>query len=133
MTAYHPLRKGTLLIFSGSCEHLHIICNDPVFYPNYNKESILVVNISSIRDAIEHDPTCIFNGREHPFIKHPSYVYYNKADILGVNTVCNEVDNGNIKTHQNFTENHFNKILEGFSVSKFVTPKIKRFYEKYCL
>jgi len=133
VSTYRPLRKGTLLIFSGPCEHLHIICNNPVFYPRYSKDSILVVNISSINDAIEPDPTCTFHGGEHPFIQHPSYAFYNKADILGVNTVCREVDNGNIRTHQNFSESQFDKILRGFAISKFVTPKIKRFYEKYCI
>ena len=133
MIAYRPIKKGTLLVFTGSCEHLHIICNNPVFYPNYGKNCFLAVNISSINNIIEHDPTCTFQGGEHPFIRHPSYVFYNKAEILGENTVCREVDNGNIRTHQDFNDIHFDKILDGFGVSKFVKPKIKRFYEKYCI
>jgi hypothetical protein len=133
MSSYRPYRKGTILLLSGSSNHLFIICNDPVFYPSLNKDCFLAVNLTSIKDFFEHDQTCVFNGGEHPFIKHPSYVNYKKSEILGENTISREVDSGNIQTHAPCDEGMFDLVLNGFSSSPFLTPKIKRFYEKYCI
>jgi hypothetical protein len=72
---YIPMKKGTVLMPTGPVDHLHFICSDPVYYPAKVKECVLIVNISSIDDGSDYDQTCILNAEEHPFIKHPSYIY----------------------------------------------------------
>jgi hypothetical protein len=69
------MKKGTVLMPTGPVDHLHFICSDPVYYPAKVKECVLIVNISSIDDGSDYDQTCILNAEEHPFIKHPSYIY----------------------------------------------------------
>lgn len=127
------LRKGTILIPTGPCDHLHVICNDPVFYPRLVKDCVLAVNLSTVNALIDCDNTCILKIGDHPFIKHDSYILYRKADIFGVNSISRSVDDGSFSTHQPFNDIAFEKILAGFAISKEVRPKIKSFYNKFCI
>ncbi|MGL5289544.1 MAG: hypothetical protein ACRC9N_08675 [Aeromonas sp.] len=127
------IQRGTLLIPSGSTNHLFFVCNAPVFYPRNTKESFLAVNISSITPEIEHDQTCILDAGDHPFVCHPSFVYYRKADVFGAATVSEQIAAGDIQTHAICEEKTFSRILAGFDLSPHVTPMIRNFYRKYCL
>lgn len=129
---YSPTKKGTILIPSGATDHLHFVCSDPIYYPHTGKESVLVVNISSIKDGIEYDSSCILTPGDHPFIKHPSYVYYYKADIFGAENIALNVANGSFEVRQNCEDETFTRILNGFDISDDVRPKPFRFYEKHC-
>ncbi|MFQ2178093.1 hypothetical protein [Aeromonas veronii] len=128
----NPLRKGTLLIPSGGTDHLFFICNDPIFYPNLAKECFLAVNISTIKQGIEHDTTCQLNVGDHPFVRHPSFVFYKKAEIWGAVTVSQEIAMGNIRPHVPCEDPVFTRVLEGFGISPHVLPRIRAFYQKYC-
>lgn len=132
MTPHRLLRKGTLLIPTGPCHHLHVICNDPVFYPVLTKECFLAVNFSSIEPCIDCDTTCILHPGDHPFIKQESYVYYRKADIFGATTTSRLIVEGEIVAHTPCSDAVFEKILAGFLRSREVRPKIKTYLEKYC-
>ncbi len=132
MSIYKPFRRGSLLIPSGPCLHLHVICNDPIFYPALAKECFLAVNISSIDPILQYDPSCILKAGDHPFIKHDSYVYYRKADIFGATTTARLVAEGEISLHDPFTDVVFEKILNGFYQSKEVRPKMLKFFQRYC-
>lgn len=126
------MKKGTILVPSGSANHLHFICCDPVYYPNLGRDCVLGVNISSINDGTEYDHSCILDAGDHPFIKHPSYVYYRKADIFGSESISRNVAEGNFSIHDPCSDQAFNKILQGFESSNELRFKIKRFYENYC-
>ena len=126
------MKKGTILIPTGPVEHLHFICCDRVFYPNLNKECVLLVNTSSIDQDIEYDQTCVLNIGDHPFVTHPSYIYYRKADIFGADSINRNIAEGNFAIHQSCSDEVFEKILYGFETSDEVRIKIKKFYYKYC-
>ncbi|WP_025672779.1 hypothetical protein [Salinivibrio socompensis] len=126
-------KKGTILIPSGGVKHLHFVCSDPVFYPKYTKESVLVVNISSVpQDEQWYDSTCVLYAGDHPFVKYPSYVYYRKADIFGADNVQQRIDDGTFDVHQVCPDDTFSRILAGFDISEDVSAKAHHFYEKYC-
>lgn len=134
MTAdFSPVKKGTILLLSGSKEHIYFICNDPVFYPKIAKTSFLAVNLTSIVEGVEHDPTCVLNVGDHSFVKHPSYIFYGKADIFGVETIAGQVQSGDIRIHHPCEDSTFQRILAGFTQSSFVKPKILNYYQKYCV
>ena len=127
-----PMKKGTILVPTGSENHLHFICCDPVYYPQLSKECVLAVNISSVNDGTEYDKTCVLDVGDHPFVRHASYVYYRKSEVFGVNSISRNVAEGNFIVHQPCSEVTFNRILKGFEVSEEVRFKIKKFYNKYC-
>ncbi len=131
--SFTPYRRGTVLAPSGPCSHLHIICNDPVYHPEYGCYCVLAVNISSVpRHGIPYDTTCVFSGGEHAFIRHPSYVFYAKAVIWRVPALENRLAEGTITTHQDLAEVHFQKVIAGFQTSRFVPGKFRKFAQKYC-
>ncbi|MCT9837521.1 hypothetical protein N3K61_24580, partial [Escherichia coli] len=85
-----------MLAPTGPCNHLHVICNDPVYYPVNDCYCVLVVNISSIKDGVPHDPSCVLNSGDHRFIKHPSYVVYAEAIIWRVDNMVRKQRSGEI-------------------------------------
>ena len=125
-------QKGTLLIPSGQTSHLHIICSNPVLYPPVGHNCFLCVNISSVPNGVEYDTACVLNNGDHPFIDHESYVYYDRAQIFGVDTVLARLKERELQKHATCGDEMFNRVMEGFQTTKFITPKIKRFLEKYC-
>jgi hypothetical protein len=62
--------------------HLFIIALGPVKLPNYGKQpQVITAAITSVRENVPHDPTCIIDPGEHPFIKHTSYIAYRHMRI----------------------------------------------------
>lgn len=133
MTKYQPYRKGTVLALSGSVDHLHVICNDPVHYPIDGCDCVLAVNISSVKTGVPYDPTCILKAGDHPFVRHDSYVVYERAVIWKVGSIDKKVHEGSIKPQSSDLEDEaFTRILNGFDISDEVEPKIRRFWKKHC-
>jgi len=133
MTTFQPYRKGTVLAPTGPCNHLHVICNDPVFYPINDCYCILVVNISSIKHGVPHDDACILDVGDHIFIRHPSYVVYAEAVIWRVDNVSSKQATGEIVTHADMPDAVFERILAGFDISEQVKPKNLKFKANYCM
>lgn len=134
------VRKGTFLIPTGpqytsdteQIKHLHFVCSDPCFYPKTAKASFLAVNISTILPNQHHDNTCILNVGDHPFVRHPSYVYYREASILGVETTQEKIIKKEFSVHAPCSDEVFRRIVSGFEVSDEVRGEIRKFFLKYC-
>ncbi|HHA1934672.1 hypothetical protein ACEV60_21430 [Enterobacter ludwigii] len=133
MDSFTPVKKGSILLLSGPKEHIYFICNDPVFYPQLARDSFLAVNLTSVGGGYEIDHSCLLDVGDHPFVKHPSYIFYQRAQIFGVDTVMRQVIAGDIRTHQPCEDDTFRRILSGFDISPYVNPKIKSYYQKYCI
>ncbi|MGM0832251.1 MAG: hypothetical protein ACQEUK_05385 [Pseudomonadota bacterium] len=131
MTEYCPFRKGTLLILSGPVNHLHIIMNDPVYYPERDYYGVLLVNISSVRPGRRYDRTCLIEAGEHPFIRHQSYVVYGDAVVKSADDISQFVSTGEFSARDPVDEINYQRVLEGFDRSPKVAPKIKRFIRNY--
>lgn len=133
MTQYQPYRKGTVLALSGSVDHLHVICNDPAYSHIESCDCVLAVNISSVKAGVPYDPTCIIKIGDHPFIRHNSYVVYERAVIWKVENIDKKVAEGSIKPQDaNIDDDAFKRILDGFDISDEVEPKIRRFWKNHC-
>jgi len=120
-------RRATILMITGPTDHLHIVMNDPVFSAEHNANSILVVNISSVRPSIPHDPTCILEQGCHNFVTRQSYVAYDRAVVLNSERVATRINDGEFRTLDPCSEELFARVLTGFATSQFVLPKISRF------
>lgn len=129
---FFPYRRGTILAPSGLTDHLHIICNDPVYNHEFGCDGVLVVNVSSIKPGIQYDTACTLERGDHPFIQHPSYIAYRFSVVWRVPQISMRVEQGAYSTHDDFSEVHFSRILSGFEQSLFVSHKIMRYYQKHC-
>ncbi len=77
-----PAAGDAILIPSGPARHLFIVLNDPMPILGYGaRDHCVLVNISSIRSHVPHDPTCVLMPDVHPFIQQPSYVYYQDVRV----------------------------------------------------
>ena len=126
-------RKGTILIPAHSSPHLHFVCNDPVYYPQKDKECVLLVNISSIKSGVPLDSTCILNIGDHPFVSKPSFIYYKKAEIFSVVGIEQQIAEGSYTLREDCSDEVFTRILAGFELSEDVALKVYKFYQKYCV
>ncbi|MGQ0332960.1 hypothetical protein [Halomonas elongata] len=131
--SYRPLQRGTLVFLSGPVSHLHIVMNDPVVNPLTGLPSVLLVNISSIKDGIPYDDACVLTPENcpHAFVRCPSYVYYREACVKAADDITQKVEIGEFQTHGPIPAEAFDLVCSGFYTSKFVTPKVRRFL-KHC-
>ena len=82
MTEFCPNAKATILAIAGKIDHLHIICTKQFFYKDTGAQSVLAVNVSSIREKGTYDGTCVLRAGDHPFITHDSYIRYKDAVVI---------------------------------------------------
>ena len=61
-------------------DHLHIIITDP----SKKTGCVLVMNIWSVKGSKFEDETCVLQGGDHPFVRHPSWVVYDRAFLESV-------------------------------------------------
>jgi hypothetical protein len=54
---------------------------------------ILLVNITSIKPDIAHDPTCILGRGDWPVLTNPSYVIYQWSQLTTIPSLKAELDN----------------------------------------
>lgn len=132
MSEFQPYIKGTVLAPSGKAEHLHVICNDPVFFPINGCDSVLVVDISSVKFGVPYDRACLLQIGDHPFIYHQSYVVYERAVVWRVDNIIRRYDSGEISKHQDMSDATFTRILAGFDISEDAEPKALKFWRMYC-
>lgn len=130
---YTPLRRGTLVFLSGPASHLHIVMNDPVVNPLTQLPSVVLVNISSVREGVRYDDTCILTPENcpHSFVRWPSYVLYADSYVKGIDDIMQKVEVGEFGTREPLPEHAFQLVRQGFDVSKRVPLKVKRFL-KHC-
>lgn len=118
---------------SGKCDHLHVVCNDPVMDASKGEDAVLIVNVTSIKDEMPHyDQSCILNVGDHPFITHPSFMYYKEAMVYKASNIQNAVEKGVYETRPDMLDETFRRVLKGFELTDEVPYKVFRFYEKYC-
>jgi hypothetical protein len=121
------LRKATLFIPTGPRDHLHVVMNDAVFYPVRGYEAVLAINLCSITAGVPHDSTCELGKSDHRFVVHPTFADYRHAGVLNATRLQLGIANGELRISDPVSEALYQRILDGFSASPAVTPKLKRF------
>lgn len=109
--AHDPLRK-----------HLHIVCTDPDTDGN-----VIMVSVNSITNAM-HDATCLLMPHEHDFLRHNSYVAYNRASIRSAAAINKGIASGIIIQRLDMNGQSFQKILNGICRSKQTPKKVKKHF-----
>jgi hypothetical protein len=134
MSLFLPLKRATLLIPSGpqgdpDRKHLFILLTDP-----HNNEvgtkSVLMVSLSSVKNRIPHDPTCILTPGDHSFVKVNSYVVYQMARLEDADKVLRGVKNGQLIPHDPLESAVFARVCKGLEESKLTPTKLLTFYQK---
>jgi hypothetical protein len=121
---FSAVKRATLLYPSGpSGLHLMVLLTDPVGPPGY----VLTVDICTVGHG-RHDPTCILQPGDHPFLTAESFVYYRdlRADVPAQRLIdgvarAEFVDKGLMQADV------FQRILVGVNQSPFAAPFARNF------
>lgn len=122
---YVPYPRGTILIPTDTTQHLFIIITKQCGAGFH-----LLLNISSIRAGKFYDPACVFAGGEHPFIKQPSFVFYERAEQKQAKSISDLVAKAYYTEKAALDQVHFAKVCEGIMQSKFTKPWVKEYFRK---
>ena len=82
----------------------------------------MMLSVTSIKEGKSHDPACVFQGGEHEFIKHPSYVYYKDPQQRPTGFIAKCVQNGAYGVKADLDDAHFQRICAGIEKSDFGKP-----------
>ena len=110
-----------MLVSSGPSDHLFIVCNDTC-----KLGANLLINISSVVDLC--DKTCVLDVGDHPFIQHPSFVFYARAVIHLADNLQRGFENGKIKPQAEMAEEVFKRVVDGITVSPDTPRNVVRYY-----
>lgn len=126
MTEFRPEAKATILSIAGKIDHLHVICTGQFFNRETGAQSVLAVNVSSVREDVPYDDACVLHAGDHPFIVHDSYVRYKDAVVLKVDHILTAIESGEITVMDKVTDEVFQRIILGFETSEYTKTKIKK-------
>ena len=134
MSLFLPLKRATLLIPSGpesdkDRKHLFILLNDP-HDDESGKACVLMVSLSTVRQGVPHDPACILYAGDHAFVKHDSYVVYQKTRIEEADKVLRGVKNGQLVPQAPMDGALFARICKGLEESRLTPARLLNFYLK---
>lgn len=134
MSLFLPLKRATLLIPSGpqgdqDRKHLFILLTDR-HADEAGKNCVLMVSLSTVRPSMPHDPTCILYAGDHPFVKHDSYVVYQKARLEETDKVVRGVKNGQLVAQDPMDGVVFARVCKGLEDSRLTPSKLLTFYLK---
>jgi hypothetical protein len=134
MSSFLPLKRATLLIPSGpqgdqNRKHLFILLTDPKD-DEAGKKCVLMVSLSTIRQGVPHDPTCILYAGDHPFVRYDSYVVYQKARLEEADKMLRGVKGGHFVPHDPMDGAVFARMCKGLQESRLTPAKLVTFYLK---
>jgi hypothetical protein len=134
MSLFLPLKRATLLIPSGPQDdeerkHLFILLTDPhETVPGVR--SVLMVSLSSVRAGVPYDATCLLHSGDHPFVKHESYIVYQKGRIEDADKLLRGVKGGQLVPQEPMNDAVFTKICQGLAESRLTPPRLLNFYRR---
>ncbi len=112
------LGDGLMIRKPGGIEHLWIL----VTKPDPRNGEVLLVSVTTQR--LDSDKT-ILNVNDHPFVKHPSIVYYADAQITKISAIEAALNNGAIRPRDSVSTQFLARIQDGIGRSAMTPKKIK--------
>jgi hypothetical protein len=109
--------------------HLNIVLTEP--WKHKGSECVLLVNVTSIRDGIWHDPACVLQKGEHPFITHNSYILYAKAHLANVNYLLKIISLERNNSQADVSELLYKRICTGLINSDFTEDDCLDFFYEW--
>ncbi len=127
MAAWQATAGATLLMPSGADgDHLYVVLNDPKAFPGYGSQPcVVLVNVSTLRQGMGHDRTCVLDAGCHPFVKQDSYVVYRSARVERAAHVQRLVQQGLFKPHTPIDDGLLAVVKIGLRSSPFTTREFK--------
>lgn len=124
---YAVAKKATLLMPSGPQEdgqHLYIIVTNPC-----DESKTLLVTLCSIKDGRFHDPSCIVEVGEHPFVTKRSYVDYRLSRIVRCDHISKCVAGWTFTPKADVSDSLFARVEGGIEKSDFTSRLVTTYHD----
>lgn len=118
------LKAGSTFLLASTGDgalHLHIVVFDADA-----SGTTLIVNLTTQRD--HPDTTVVLNAGDHPFVNHPTIVYFAEAQITKMDHLEQTVKIGIAKLRDPLDSKKLEIVRTGFSVS----PYAAKYIQRYC-
>jgi len=132
MSLFLPLKRATVLAPSGpdsdpERKHLFVVLTNPTDVDKETK-ALLMVPLSSIKQGLPYDASCVLHPGDHPFVKRESFVDYRRARIEDVKKILRGVKDDKLIPQEPIDAAIFARICQGLVRSRLTTPKVLMFY-----
>lgn len=111
----------------GDKSHLFTVVLGPKLLAGHGgQQQVVMVSVTTVKPDFPHDPACVIQAGEHPFIDHESYVYYREPRVEAVDHVERMIQTMGWQPKEPCSQALCEKILQGLKVSKRVPRHIKQ-------
>ena len=107
--------------------HLHVILTNP--HSHLNEPHVLIVNLTT--PGQRADRTVVLGIRDHPWIRHPSVVFYALAKLEKVSEVERRLQAGFRKLDTPMKTSALQKVQAGILQSRRTPREVQSFYRDY--
>lgn len=116
---------------SGPTPHLFVVLGAPAVLSAYGYGSIpkvISVNVSSIKNGVPHDTSCVLMPGCHPFITLPSFVWYRSPCVEDEAHVNDMVNKGIWPAQPPVSAQILTSMLDGLCASNRIAAEMKRIF-----
>lgn len=104
---------------------------DPVVVNGYgSKPYVLLACVTSVKNGLPNDDSCLLAKGDHPFIEHDSFVDYRFTRMEQVDHVKARVDEGVFLEKEPCSPELIKRILQGALKSRRIKRDFKQILEK---
>lgn len=131
--AWNCEKGASLLIPSGPehKKHLFALMLDPVLVDGYgSKLRVLLACVTSVKDGVPGDDSCLLGPGDHPFIDHDSYVDYRFTRLEPVDHLQGLVLEGIFIVKEPCSPELIKRIIQGALKSRRIPREFKLLLEK---
>ncbi|MFV0322536.1 MAG: hypothetical protein ACK5LE_09190 [Alphaproteobacteria bacterium] len=100
-------------------KHLHFVIT------SVENGKCIAVPLQTLKEGLPYDKSCVLKQGDHEFIKHDSWVAYDKACFLYENTITLDIAQGRVKRKMSLSESVLKKIIVGAIQSERLTRRYK--------
>lgn len=130
MQGWQPVPGQTLLVPSGPGLHLFFLTLGPVVLADYGSApQLAMVSATTMRDGVPHDPACVLEAGDHPFIQHRSYLAYRYMRLDASTHVEKMVSGAVWKPHDPCAADLLQRIVAGVCQSRLTPRECKRIFQ----
>ena len=134
MAQWSCQKGSTLLIPSGPKDghkHLFVVMITPTGVDGYGKEPMaLMACVTSVKEGVTNDDTCVLNNGDHPFIEHSSFIDYRFTRLEKAKFVETKVQSGEFIEKEPCSPDLIKRIIQGALKSRRINREHKKILEE---
>ena len=130
MPGWQGVRGQTLLVPSGAGLHIFFVILGPVVLADHGASpQLAMVNATTLRDGVPHDPACVLEAGDHPFLRQRSFAAYRYMRLDASLHVERMVSSAVWKPHAPCSDDLLQRLVAGVCQSRLTPREYKRIFQ----